>query len=151
MTTQLPAPAPATDATVLQQLARSYYDLLAAFERAMGVSRARWLVLAQLLRAERLTQAELTTRLRVDAAAVTRQVKQLEQEQRVSRWPDPADNRFTLVALTAAGRALAAELQHRRLLFDTIALEGIDEADLAAMERCLAQIRANLAGVHSDS
>jgi DNA-binding MarR family transcriptional regulator len=113
----------------------------------MGMSRARWVILAQLRREEALSQAQLAERLRVDAAAITRQVQQLERDGLVMRWADPEDNRFTLTALTAQGRQIVEELYSRRDLFEAGVTAGLNQEEIATMRRALAQIRENLQGL----
>ena len=130
--------------TLLQHIAYTYYEMLAAFEREIGMSRARWHTLAQLYREDQLSQAVLQQRLRVDGAAVTRQVKQLEEEGLVKRHSDPQDNRFTIVALTAKGRHLVDRLIDKRDRFEKLATEGISQEDIILMQRCLTHIRENI-------
>ena len=130
--------------TLVQQIARTYYDILPAFERHVGMSKARWQVLALLGRQGELSQAALQQQLRVDGAAITRQVKQLEEEGLVLRRADPHDNRFTLVALSAAGEQIARDMAGRRESFEALATRGIGGEDIALMRRCLQQIRENL-------
>ena len=97
-----------------------------------------------LWRAGELSQATLQQRLRVDGAAITRQVKQLEEEGLVLRRSDPQDNRFTLVDLTEIGRQLMASLAGKREAFEALMTAGIGEEDIALMRRCLQQIRDNV-------
>ena len=131
--------------TLLQQITRTYYDILPAFERHMGMTRARWHLLKQLFSEEFLSQAALQQRAGVDGAAVTRQMKQLEEAGVVLRRVDPQDNRFTLVSLTPEGRRLVAGLMERRAIFEARAMAGIDADQIAVMQRGLRRIRANLA------
>lgn len=131
--------------SLLQQISRTYFDLLIPFERYMGMSRARWHLLSVLSRAEELSQAQLSQQLRVDGAAVTRQVKQLEEDGLITRKADPQDNRFTLVALTQQGQALVERLRNRRDLFEEQATAGLEPEEVATVERCLAHIRDNIA------
>lgn len=130
--------------TLLQQIAHTYHELAAAFERHMGITRARWAILSRLWRAETATQALLAQQLRVDAAAITRQVKQLEREGLVVRWPDPQDNRFTVVSLTPSGRRFVEELRSARDAFEAIVTAGLSQEDVAAVRRSLDRIRENL-------
>ena len=130
--------------SILQHLSQTYYETITAFERYMGMSRARWAILNRLSRAEQLTQAALAQRLRVDAAAITRQVKQLEAEGLVTRWSHPEDNRFTLVALTPQGRAFVEELRSKRNAFEAIATAGLSEEDVLHMRRSLIHMRHNI-------
>lgn len=129
---------------LLPQITRTYYDLLAVFEQHMGVSRARYQILVTLGREETSSQAALAQRLRVDSAAITRQVKQLEAEELLTRRADPQDNRFTLVSLTAAGHALADQLLGKRAAFEALATDGLSDDDIAVMLRSLGRIRENL-------
>jgi len=130
--------------TLVQAIARTYYDLLPHFEQHVGMSKARWQIIAQLSRAGELSQAVLQQRLHVDGAAITRQVKQLEEEGLIQRRADPRDNRFTLVMLSEAGRQLAARQVGKRESFEALVTAGLSDEEIAAMRRCLGQIRANM-------
>ena len=136
--------------TLVQQLARTYYDLLPAFERHVGMSKARWQVFMLLYREGELSQAVLQQRLRVDGAAITRQVKQLEEEGLVLRRADPHDNRFTLVSLTEAGRQIAANMSGKRESFEALATAGISAEEIALMRRCLQHIRDNMRALNEE-
>jgi DNA-binding MarR family transcriptional regulator len=130
--------------SLLQHLSQTYHETVTAFERHMGMTRARWAILNRLSREEQMTQATLAQRLRVDAAAITRQVKQLEAEGLVTRWSHPEDNRFTLVALTPQGRSFVEELRSKRNAFEGIATTGLSEEDILHMRRCLVHMRHNV-------
>jgi DNA-binding MarR family transcriptional regulator len=144
ITTEQPAALTPPAETLVQQIARVYYEILPVFERYVGMSKARWGILKLLWRAGELSQATLQQRLRVDGAAITRQVKQLEEEGLVLRRSDPQDNRFTLVELTEMGRQLMASLAGKREAFEALVTAGISEEDIALMRRCLQQIRDNV-------
>ncbi len=135
---------PEPAASVLQQIARTYFDLLPVFERYVGASRARWGIVATLAQQGAASQAALAERLRVDGAAITRQIKHLEAEGLVRRWTNPHDNRLTCVELTDAGRALAMELRYRRDAFEALATAGLSADEIAVLLRCLARIQANV-------
>ena len=137
--------------SLLQQITRTYYELLPAFEQHMGVTRARWHLLKQLFSEDQLSQATLQQRAGVDGAAVTRQMKQLEEAGIVARRVDPRDNRFTLVALTPAGRQLVSRLLERRAVFEARVMAGIEPSQIAMMQRGLRQVRANLAEFMHDT
>ena len=147
MTTQTAPPA-ATGVTgsdsILHHIGHTYHELTASFERFMGMSRARWAILSRLSRQESLTQAALARVLHVDAAAITRQVKQLEAEGLVTRWAAPEDNRFTVVALTAQGRDFVEKLRSERDRFEQIATRGLHVEEIEQMRRCLIHMRRNL-------
>ena len=118
-------------------------ELRQAFARQVGFSWPRVRVLLWLRRDGETRHSELRQRLGADGATVTRLVKQFEAEGLLSRRPDPADNRYTLAALTAAGEAAAdeAERSHRR--FQQQLLAGVADPDRQAALRVLRQFRAN--------
>ncbi|MBB5213588.1 MarR family winged helix-turn-helix transcriptional regulator [Parapusillimonas granuli] len=101
----------------IQQLGRTYRALMAAFEARIGLSMPRWRILLNLHQSGERSQKQLARDLRMDPAALTRQIKTIEQEGWVERHTDAADNRLTNVALTAAGRALVARTLPRRTAF----------------------------------
>ena len=144
ITTELSATLTPPAETLVQQIARVYYEILPVFERYVGMSKARWGVLILLWRTGELSQAALQQRLRVDGAAITRQVKQLEEEGLVVRRPDPLDNRYTLVDLTEMGPKLTARMAGKREAFESLVTAGISQEDVALLRRCLQQIRDNM-------
>ncbi len=101
----------------IQQLGRTYRALMGAFEAKIGLSMPRWRILLALHQAGERSQKALARDLRMDPAALTRQVKAIEQEGWVERHSDAVDNRLTNVALTDAGRALVARTLPRRTAF----------------------------------
>jgi MarR family transcriptional regulator, organic hydroperoxide resistance regulator len=144
--TALPAPSSmAASDSILHHLSHAFHEITAAFERHMGMSRARWAVLSRLYREGSLTQATLSRVLHVDAAAITRQVKQLEVEGLVKRWAAPEDNRFTVVELTGVGRAFVESQRARRDDFERIVTAGLSVEDIDHMRHCLLHMRRNLA------
>jgi MarR family transcriptional regulator, transcriptional regulator for hemolysin len=116
----------------------------AVLQRRVGISETRLHILGLLYVLGEVSQAELQRRLDVDGASITRQVKQLESEGLLSRRADPADNRFTLVVLTEAGKERLREVARAAREFLTLALEGVSEEDLTCLRRTLARVRANL-------
>jgi DNA-binding MarR family transcriptional regulator len=150
--TETPTKSPGTPAngeTLVQLISRTYHALVPQFERHVGMSRARWALLALLQREGEISQAALQQQLSVDGAAITRQVKQLEEEGLVLRRAAPHDNRFTLVALTPDGQALVASMDDQRQSFEAIVGAGLEPDDVAALRRCLIRIRENMLAGHA--
>jgi DNA-binding MarR family transcriptional regulator len=69
-----------------------------------GLRRADASVLKVLAKDGEQRSGEIATKLGVDASVVSRQLTALESDGLVSRRPDPADARVSLVALSDAGR-----------------------------------------------
>jgi MarR family transcriptional regulator, transcriptional regulator for hemolysin len=114
-----------------------------AFTRRVGFSWSRVRVLLWLRREGETRHSELRQRLGADGATVTRLVKEFESEGLLSRRPDPADNRYTLAALTEAGEAVAEEVGRLHREFQQQLLAGVAERDRQAVLRVLRQLRAN--------
>ena len=81
-----------------------------------------------------LTPSELATRERVQRPTATR----LEEAGLITRTPDPADRRSTLVAITPAGAALLTEGRTRKDAFLSERLDGLSPADRDALARAAA-------------
>ncbi len=130
--------------SILLALAVTGHVLRTAFERFVGVAMSRLRLLSMMYAAGELSQADLQRHLEVDGATVTRQVKQLEAEGLLQRRVDPKDNRFTLVALTPAGREMVETLVSRGREFQQLAVRDIGDEQLAAAVEALAKMRCNL-------
>lgn len=99
---------------VMQQIGRTYRIMLSAFGAKVGLPMPRWRVLLTLHQKGELSQKDLIAELRMDPAALTRQLKSIEQLGWIERHSDAADNRLTNVALTAAGQEVVRQaLPHR--------------------------------------
>lgn len=145
-----PSHSMAASDSILHHLSHAYHEIAAAFERHIGMSRARWAVLSRLSRDGCLTQATLARVLHVDAAAITRQVKQLEAEGLITRWPAPDDNRYTVVGLTDAGQTFVASQRAVRDDFERMTTTGLNPDDIDHMRRCLLHMRRNLADLEGE-
>src|ERR671911_1503420 len=75
-------------------------------EAGTGLSPSLTAALATVERCGPLTPSELADLERVARPTVTRVLTRLEEAGLISRTPDPADRRSTLVAVTPAGAAL---------------------------------------------
>ena len=84
-----------------QQLGRTYRSLMAAFDQQLGMPLPRWRVLICLYQEDGcLSQKQLVRLLRIDPAAVTRQLKNIESLGLVERFTDEQDNRLTNVRVS---------------------------------------------------
>jgi DNA-binding MarR family transcriptional regulator len=136
--------------TLFEDIRLTVKTILPAIQQCMGVSLVEFLFFSQLLPAKELSQAELQKRLGVDGAVVTRLVKQLEKRGLITRRPDPADNRFTLVTLTEHAYRLAEEKFDRRNKLQTALMYGINNTDVDCMQGVLAQMRQNAKSLLAD-
>ena len=125
----------------LQRLMRRVYDRRAA---GLGLTRAQWLALSRIGRAEGLTQAELAQELDLDAIAVGRVVDRLEAAGFVERRADPGDRRCWRLHLAPKSDAVMADM---KLIADRLRddiLEGVDPEEFATTLRVLGKVRETL-------
>jgi len=104
-------------------------------EAGTGLSPSQTSALASVERCGPLTPSELATVERVQRPTVTRLLVRLEELELVSRTPDPADRRSTLIAVTPAGSKLLADARTRKDVFLSERLAGLSAADRATLER----------------
>jgi DNA-binding MarR family transcriptional regulator len=100
-----------------------------------GLSPTQTSALASIERCGPMTPSELATVERVQRPTVTRLLGRLEELGLVSRTPDPADGRSTLLTVTAAGSELLASARTRKDVFLSERLAGLSAADRATLER----------------
>jgi len=118
------------------------HDRRRAVADALGLSFARVRALLK-LQAGPLTLRELAERLTTDRPYATLIVDDLERRGFVVRAVDPHDRRVKRVTLTAEGSAAAAKA--KRLLDEPpAALRALPAADLEALARILADVRARV-------
>ena len=109
----------------------------------LGISPARVILLEQLGAREEISQAEIQRKLGVGGAVITRIIKQMEAEGLITRRPDPADNRFTLVRLTDQGQSRRDEVVGKLHMIGITLLAGINADEMRCMQASLAHIQKN--------
>lgn len=82
--------------------------------RQDGLDKAAFIVLVRLVRDGPQRSRALAESALADPSTISRHVAHLVQLGLVERRPDPSDGRATVLAATAAGVRLAAELRQRR-------------------------------------
>ncbi|GCE08544.1 MarR family winged helix-turn-helix transcriptional regulator [Dictyobacter aurantiacus] len=131
MSKELPLPA------LILHLSR---DQARLYERHVGMSQSRQMLLLELKQNGELSQAELVQRLGMEGTLVTRFVKQMEGSGLLTRRSDPHDNRFTLVTLTPAGEQIARQMADFTHMLEAQILEGLDEEMRVTIRQGLEQI-----------
>jgi DNA-binding MarR family transcriptional regulator len=82
-----------------------------------------------------LTPSELAEIERIQRPSATRIVARLEEAELVERVADPTDRRSFTVGINADGRALMNKLRTRKNAYLAKRLRGLDQADLATLDR----------------
>jgi DNA-binding MarR family transcriptional regulator len=128
----------------MQQLGRTYRAMMAAFEANIGHSMPRWRILLTLHQSGEMSQKGLSRLLRIDPAALTRQIKAIEAMGWVERHSDPQDNRLTNVALTPEGREVVIATLPRRAAFIESALSDLSGDDMEKLNQMLGTLEHRL-------
>ena len=131
---------------LLREVMRTYQAALNVFSREAGAPGAR-LALMRLLATcdeEELGVLQLARRLGIDAAAVARQVKDMEAERLLARRADARDKRRSYVRLTQKGLRLFREVHDRVHELEQKVLAGVASEDVTTATRVLAHMRAAL-------
>lgn len=123
------------------RLLRTYTDQRA---REFGATRAQWAVLNRLQRHQGLSQNELACILDVQPITLTRLVDRLCDDGLVERRPDDADRRLKRLFLTEKAYPVLDSLGHVGAEIMNVALEGLDDATVAALVGHLGRVKDNL-------
>jgi DNA-binding MarR family transcriptional regulator len=121
-----PAPSALTSVQLMGQfraIAHATHNRTNARMTAAGLSLARFRVLNALHSAGRIRMNELSAALGVVPRTVTTIIDALEKEGMVTRLPDPADRRATLLELTGEG---LSQLGRLRAMHDSAAADLFD-------------------------
>lgn len=103
-----------------------------------GVTASQLSALATVERAGPLTLGELSACERVQPPSMTRIVAGLEELELVARTVDTADRRVAHVQLTDVGRRLLDASRHRKNVYLTARLGGLDKRERATLAEAAA-------------
>ncbi|MHA0857767.1 MarR family winged helix-turn-helix transcriptional regulator [Paenibacillus sp. CMAA1364] len=103
------------------------------FERCAGISASRLQLLQQLYLVDEISQSTLQKEMKIDNAAITRHLQQLEASGSVARRINPLDQRVTLVKLTAIGREGIATYKQEKQQFISQLLQDFNAQERHAL------------------
>ena len=113
-----------------------------SYERRFRLTVPEWRVMAVLGRFGPLSANGVAEKTQMDKVRVSRAVARLVSAGRVSRRVDPADRRRTVLALTAAGRAIHREIVPHARGVEARLLAGLAPAERAQLDRLVAKLEA---------
>lgn len=119
---------------LMQEIVRTYQVLVAGISRITGMTSSRFALMRLLADADTdVGVMDLARWLGINAAAVTRQVQELERERLVLRRADPKDGRRNYIRLSKKGRKLLDELlecshEFERSMTSVLSAEEMTEA-----------------------
>jgi DNA-binding MarR family transcriptional regulator len=131
---------------LLREIMRTQQAVLSVFSRQVGMPAAR-LVLMRLLancHPEAVGIMWIARQLGINAAAVTRQGKAMENERLVERCADARDGRRSQVKLTLEGLRVFQQVHERAHAFERALSTNVDAEDMAVTVKVLVHVRAGL-------
>lgn len=131
---------------LLREIMRAHQALLNVFTRQVGKPAARFTLMRLLAvsGSEDIGIMELARRLGVNAAAVTRQVKEMEAEGLACRVADAGDGRRSYIRLTSEGLRIFEELHERAHKFERKLGGVVKREDILLAVQVLVRLRAAL-------
>jgi DNA-binding MarR family transcriptional regulator len=124
-------------------------DAIADTYRALfGLRIPEWRVIAVIAESEGLTQQALGRATRMDKVTVSRAVAALADRGLVGRTPNPGDQRSHMLALTAAGRALYAEVAPKALEMETRIFGGFSATEIETLNAMLERLDDAVDALH---
>ncbi|UOQ96330.1 MarR family winged helix-turn-helix transcriptional regulator [Hymenobacter sp. 5317J-9] len=129
----------------LDKAIRSYRRMAQAnIDRAgLDITVDQWLVLQVVLEHDDLTQQEIAERVFKDQASVARMLALLLKRGLLLGIPLPNDGRRTRLRVSETGHRILDAVEPIILANRTVALAGIDEAELTALRQVLERIALN--------
>lgn len=125
---------------LLGQANHALYKEFDSHVRAAGLSSIEWRVLATLHDGEPLTVSQLAHEVLSKQPTVTKLVQRMTEHGLVNLLADPADQRRTLVSVTAAGRRLVKPLVTQARAHETRKLNALAASEKVALKRLLGKI-----------
>ncbi|MFF3024639.1 MarR family winged helix-turn-helix transcriptional regulator [Gottfriedia sp. NPDC057948] len=135
---------------VLSLLKELKVQIETTFEKCMGISQSRLEILNQLFEYGEVSQSQLQKTLKIDSAAITRHLKQLELNGKITRRKCETDNRITLVRLTQMGQDQMSSLWKEKIEFVNKMLIGFSEEEIDLTIEYLNRIQVNMNQINSD-
>jgi DNA-binding MarR family transcriptional regulator len=131
----------------ISRLARELEQRLEPVYRQHGLEPGWHDVLATLRRAGspyRLRPTEFTSALMLTSSGTTKRLDRLEQAGLITRGPDPADRRGTLITLTPAGLTLIDSVTEAHLDNERRLLASLSDAEQRRLADLLRKLRLGL-------
>lgn len=134
------------DVHLLREIMRTHQAMLAVFSREVGMPASRLALMRLLAMAspKRLGIMEIARQLGINAAAVTRHVREMEEERLVVRRADVKDKRRVGIQLSAKGRKVFGELHSRSHELERSLAATVSPEEVQVAAKVLAVVRGVL-------
>jgi DNA-binding MarR family transcriptional regulator len=136
---------------ILREVMLTYQAILSDFSRVIGMPAARFGILriVAVSYPELLGPMEIARRLGVNAAAITRQLHEMEADGLIIRAGSASDARRRHVELTVHGRETFERLHRRNHYFEDQLRPICSDQDLSSAVKVLAEIRTIISSLAS--
>jgi DNA-binding MarR family transcriptional regulator len=121
------------------------------FDECISISQSRCELLSVIYQEEEVSQSDLQKKVTIDRAAVTRHVKQLEEDGMLIRRRKSGDDRIILVRLTNYGREQIESVQKEKERFVNELLTNVSEEERSVLKNVLSQLQKNIANIKACS
>ena len=133
---------------LFREVFRTYQVLMNGFSRKVGIPASQFALMRLLALTEgNLGVMDLARELGINAAAVTRQVKQLESERLVRRRTDSRDARRSYISLSAKGQRLFEEIHARTHELERSLASVLGSEEMRNAAEVLAKLRTFVEGL----
>jgi DNA-binding MarR family transcriptional regulator len=129
------------------EIMRTHRALINIFSRSMGIpfSHVKLLRVLALAFPDAMGILDIARRLHINGAAVTRQIREMEQDGLIARTQDKRDGRRQLVKLTAKGRKLFEQLHDMQHAFENSFASGdLKPKEIETAAKVLFRLRSML-------
>jgi DNA-binding MarR family transcriptional regulator len=133
----------------LREIVRTYQGLMSGFSREVGMPASRLALMRILINAlpDAVGIMDLARTMGINAAAVTRQVKEMEGENLIIRRSDARDGRRSYIKLSAKGVKVFKRIHERSHELERSLLLSIHPEEIKATVDVLSRLRCSLEGL----
>ena len=132
---------------LLKEIVRTNQVIMTEFSRCVGVTSSRLAIMRLIAGAdEDVGMTELARQLGINAAAVTRQLKNMEGEGLISRREDPKDGRRGYVRLSPKGQKQFNDIHDRAHKLERALSTAIGTDEIATAVVVLTKVRDFIEG-----
>lgn len=125
----------------------TYIAVTRALQHRLGVYKLtspQWYFMREIWMQEGLSQRELSERVGTAESTTVSALRVLERRKLIHRVSRRGDRRASRVYLTETGKRLRKDVIPIITAVNALAIEGLSPSDVAALDRILGHIRANL-------
>jgi DNA-binding MarR family transcriptional regulator len=112
-----------------------------AYQDRFGLTIPQWRVICVLAEDGGMTQGQIVARTVMDKVTVSRAAQELLKRRLVARSDHQADGRSHVLALTAEGTGLHAEIAPLALAYEAALISGLAPDEVGLLKRLLARLQ----------